>query len=167
MKSKEKCIAVDLDGTISINNSGRSYYDDSKYDEDDVNKEILNVITSLIEKHNYSLVVITGRMATEKGVKNTKKWLNDNGIIPACLYMRNNGDYRKDYVVKSELIKGIQKKYEIVYSFDDSNTSCKAYRDAGITCLQVAYDPGRIRKCCEKEKGNYCSTCGADLKYGR
>ncbi len=150
-----------------MNNSGRSYYDPTRYCEDDVNFKLMILIKFLQYNKNYKFIVLTGRMASSEGAKQTLKWIEDNKLYPDGIYMRKDNDYRKDYHVKSDLIKEVEEKYEICYAFDDSKTSCKAYRDAGITCLQVAYDPGRIRKCCKEEKGNYCSTCGADLKYGR
>lgn len=172
---KKKCIVTDLDGTIALLKD-RGYYDDYKYDTDDLDQKVLNIILGTMKFYSdvfneyVSLIVITGRMATPKGIETTTKWVEKN--TPALqIKMRNMGDYRKDYDVKSELIKEVKKEYHILAAFDDRESSCKAFRDNGIMCLQVREDNSEPKKCkmCDESKDNnynYCPYCGRNCnKY--
>lgn len=71
----------------------------------------------------------------------TEAWLNHNGITRyKNLYMRKNGDKRKDYVVKKELYEThIKETYEVLFVLEDRDQVVKMWRDLGLTCLQVAY----------------------------
>lgn len=178
-KNKKACIVTDLDGTISLIN-GRSYYDDFKYDTDILNKPVITLISIIHDyfKHqlkleDIELIILTGRAGTTFGRKTTQKWLDENNIYYDKLFMRKSGDFRKDYEVKSEIIQELQKEYNIIYAFDDRNSSAKAFRDNGITCLQV-WEDDTVPKPCKNCKTNeelfkdkeviYCMDCGKKLK---
>lgn len=69
----------------------------------------------------------------------TIDWLDKSDVQYAELYMRKAGDTRSDYVVKAEILEEIRKKYgEPFMAVDDRNQACRAWRDNGIRCLQVA-----------------------------
>lgn len=141
-ETKKNCIITDLDGTIALIN-GRSYYDATKYDTDILNKPVRDIIYTYLYGENchtsekVELIVVTGRGGSEMGRTKTIKWLMANNIDFSLLYMRAQGDYRNDYVVKSEIIKEIQKTYNILAAFDDRDSSAQAFRDNGVLCLQV------------------------------
>lgn len=140
--NKKNCVVTDLDGTIALIN-GRSYYDATKYDTDILNKPIWEIIKTYVYGENQNsgkeieLIIVTGRGGSNMGRTKTINWLKAHGINFSLLYMRAQGDYRNDYIVKSEIIKELQKTYNILVAFDDRDSSAKAFRDNGVVCLQV------------------------------
>lgn len=116
-KSLPKCIIVDIDGTVSIN-QGRSPYDLSKVSEDKPNDplvDLLRVLSGFID-----IIFFSGREGTKQCREDTAKWINDNINIPYQLYMRKEKDYRPDEVIKEELYNEIIKgNYYCVAIFDD------------------------------------------------
>lgn len=55
------------------------------------------------------------------------------------LYMRPEGDVRKDTEIKREIFDNyIRDKYRVLFVLDDRNSVVKMWRDLGLKCLQVA-----------------------------
>jgi len=54
------------------------------------------------------------------------------------LYMRTEGDYRDDAVVKYELyVQYIAPTFDVAVVLDDRNRVVRMWRQVGLTCLQV------------------------------
>lgn len=53
------------------------------------------------------------------------------------LYMRPEGDKRKDSIIKYEILQNLIKENFIAYVLDDRNQVVKMWREAGLRCLQV------------------------------
>ena len=71
----------------------------------------------------------------------TRTWLSMYGIRMAAdqLRMRDNEDFRSDYMIKEEwLNKAIDNKFPVDLAFDDRDQVVKMWRSRGIRCLQVA-----------------------------
>lgn len=139
--SKPRAIICDIDGTLAhrqeIGGIARSPYDWHRVSEDMVDENI----AELIRKLNASglwIAIFSGRDSVCHA--QTTKWLNDNKIPYDGLYMRPQGDNRKDSVVKRELYeKHIKDKYDVLCVLDDRNQVVKMWREElGLTCLQVA-----------------------------
>ena len=134
-KTLPKCIVVDIDGTISIN-QGRNPYDLSKVSEDKPNDPLIDLLRIL--SGSIDIIFFSGREGTEQCRQDTAKWLNDNVGIPYQLYMRKEKDYRPDEVIKEELFKqNIEGNYYCVAVFDDRDKVVKKWRELGLLCCQV------------------------------
>lgn len=59
-----------------------------------------------------------------------------NNIYYDDLYMRKDGDQRKDNVIKQEILKHIKEKYEISFAFDDRKSVVDMWRENGVFCFQ-------------------------------
>ncbi len=128
-----KAIIVDIDGTLA-HMKNRSPFDWNKVDEDDVD-EIIKGISNTYSNSG-KVIIMSGRdgICRDK----TIKWLEDNNIIYDMLFMRAEGDFRKDSIVKRELFdKNIKDKYYIEYVMDDRNQVVAEWRNMGLKCLQV------------------------------
>ena len=113
---KRNCILVDLDGTLALNNHGRSYFDCSTCDKDDVCNEVAELINRF--KHDTVIVYLTGR--ERKFEEPTKAFLIKYNLPNGILLMRNNEDNRKDYVIKEEIYKSsIEPYYNVKFVVDD------------------------------------------------
>lgn len=137
-KTLPPAIIVDVDGTLA-HMKGRLPFDWDRVGEDkcdDIIKGIVNAYDNL-----GTIIVMSGRDSCCRDI--TIKWLNDNNIAWDRLLMREEGDFRKDSIVKRELFdNNIKDKYYIEYILDDRNSVCDMWRDMGLKCLQVA--PGNF-----------------------
>jgi predicted kinase len=128
-------IICDLDGTLAIIN-GRNPYDAEKCEQDIVNAPIASILEQY--KRIHRIFLVSGR--SEQFRPQTERWLQKHGLGGYdALYMRPDGDARKDALVKRELYKQhIQGKYNIRFILDDRNQMVEMWRSLGLTCLQVA-----------------------------
>jgi len=128
----------DIDGTLALMN-GRGPFDWSRVGEDLPNEPVISVVKSFISS-DYHIVYMSGRM--EEARKQTELWLDVNvhGKYRGFpLFMRADGDYRPDMVVKKELYENhILGNYDVAGVIDDRDQVVKMWRDLGLTCFQVA-----------------------------
>ena len=69
----------------------------------------------------------------------TEKWLEDKEVEYVALFMRPEGDHRKDNIVKEEIFNNhIRNKYNVIFVLDDRNQVVEMWRSLGLKCLQVA-----------------------------
>lgn len=127
-------IICDLDGTLAQMN-GRSPFDWDKVDTDTVNITIKNMISGY-RKLGIPTIIVSGRDSVCRA--KTEKWLADNGIQYMYLFMRPEGDNRKDSIVKQEIYeKYIYGKANVLFVLDDRDQVVEMWRDQGLACLQV------------------------------
>jgi len=128
-------VIFDLDGTL-VDCSVRKYWcelenkaDRTKFwecflsekymDLDQPKQHIIKLLNDYFEK-GYKVVIITGRLYEtqySKTIEQLKKW----NIPYHEIYFRHKGDYCKDFVFKSEIIKMLlDKGYKIKAVYDDS-----------------------------------------------
>ena len=137
-KKKPRAVICDIDGTLSHNVRGRSYYDMTRVDEDTVDPFMSCVIDAL---YNYgierdgnpypSIILISGR--SESGREKTEKWLSDNMIAYDKLFLRADGDKRPDDIVKEEIYRDkIEIDYAILGVFDDRPSCVRMWQRLGL-----------------------------------
>lgn len=137
-KTLPHAIIVDIDGTLA-HMKDRSPFDWDRVGEDECDDIIKGIVNSY--DNLGTIIVMSGRDSCCRDI--TIKWLNDNNIAWDTLLMREEGDFRKDSIVKRELFdNNIKDKYYIEYVLDDRNIVCDMWRDMGLKCLQVA--PGNF-----------------------
>ena len=124
----------DIDGTLAKFN-GRGPFEYGKVLTDDMNTPVCDIF-DMIFNHKKVMIVCSGR--PESCREDTEAWLKKFAITYDHLYMRATGDDRNDAIVKREFLDDIVKKYYVRAVFDDRDRVVKMWRDAGLTCLQVA-----------------------------
>lgn len=130
----------DIDGTLAINNNGRSPYDYTKVHLDDVNKDVLRIYKYIMWE-GVTRFIVSGR--DDGCMEVTKKWFEDKQIPHDGIFMRKTGDKRKDAIVKKEIFdNNFRGKYNIIGVFDDRQQVVDMWREIGLTCFQVA--PGNF-----------------------
>lgn len=130
-------IISDIDGTLSLNENGRSYYDSTRVIEDNINTPIADIV-KLYKKNGVKILILSGREDASK--KDTETWLKCNDIDYDALYMRTTGDHRGDEITKRELYdKYIKDTYNVLFVLDDREKVVDLWRELGLTCLQVNY----------------------------
>lgn len=149
---------VDIDGTLAhrsctVHQDGhhlqsaeredgchcRSPYDETRVHED-LSCPIITELVQMLSK-KYYIIVCSGR--SEACRSDTAQWLRDNEIPYTNLFMRAEGDNRKDSVVKLELLdKYILPSFDVRGVLDDRQQVVDAWRSRGLKTLQV--EPGNF-----------------------
>lgn len=145
---KRKAIIVDLDGTL-CNTDHRQHFMEQKpkdwngfYEamgEDKPNEWCFELIFAMREA-GVHVIFVTGRPTTYR--EKTLEWLEEVVVIDGIediLWMRPEGDFRKDCEVKKEIFYNcIDKYYDILFVVDDRQQVVDMWRNLGLTCLQCA-----------------------------
>jgi predicted kinase len=131
-----KAVIADIDGTTALM-CARSPFDETRVREDRPNLPVITVIRAMAAAGN-EVVFLSGR--TDACRTATHEWLLEHVGIPfQGLYMRAAGDFRKDAIVKRELFdRHVRERYDVTCVLDDRDQVVAAWRELGLTCLQVA-----------------------------
>ena len=147
-------IICDLDGTLAncehrvhhVRNKPKNW--DAFYAgvrEDKVNYPVMNVLDKFLcyEGLRYNIIFCSGR--PERCREDTVWWLREVAHIwysehspDVKLFMRKNGDYRADYIVKQEILDTQIDKDRVLFVLDDRQQVVDMWRRNGLTCFQVA-----------------------------
>ncbi len=126
-------IICDIDGTVA-DISHRNPYDTGKCLDDSPKKEIVELVKLL--SLNHQIIFVSGREEQFRDI--TALWIADTGMRCDGLYMRPTGDFRKDSIIKSEILENeLLPKYNVNMVLDDRSVVVRMWRDKGLTCLQV------------------------------
>ena len=129
-------VTCDIDGTLAKMPEGFSPYDPAHYPHNTLHRGV-NAALWAVNRTGDPVFFVSGRDAS--GREATWNWLGKWGILCEGLYMRAEGDTRRDDVIKVELFnKHFRGKYNILYHLDDRDRVVKGLRAIGITVFQVA-----------------------------
>lgn len=156
----KKIVILDLDGTVAdcshrlhfIEGQNRDYqaFYDGIVDDTPI-QHIIDLVRALAQSQEYIILAVTGRPDTHK--RETIVWNQQQFLPYHALFMRAEGDFRKDYIVKKEILETIRKEFgEPAFALDDRSSVVAMWRENGVPCLQVApgdfdkpkYRPGKL-----------------------
>lgn len=146
----------DLDGTLALIEHRRHFVEDKKNarwpefyaacDKDAPNKAVIATMDRL-RRAGAEVWIFSGR--SDETRQKTITWLALNTPLcsweaDAALTMRKEGDYTPDDVLKRAWYDSmlIDDQKRLVATFDDRDRVVKMWREAGVTCFQVA--PGEF-----------------------
>lgn len=137
----EPAIICDLDGTLAIKHSGRTWHDASSCDADTINMPVLEVCSAFARTHH--IIFCSGRenRYREQTMTFLKKcfpsYIDKHDF---SLFMRETQDNRKDSIVKHEIYTTcIKDRWDVLFVLDDRNQVVDMWRNTlNLTCLQVA-----------------------------
>lgn len=132
---KPDCVIFDVDNTLG-HKGDRGAYEYHKAHEDSLDESVRFVFEALYESGEDNLIVCSGREGTEMIKKVTVDWLSSNGIWYSEIHFRKAGDMRKDWMVKAEIWRELQKKYNIIALFDDRVQVVQTARRLGHKVLE-------------------------------
>jgi predicted kinase len=177
-KPGQLAAGFDLDGTLS-NTRGITHFVKGKYRNFDMfhrssfftetNPEVEQALRDL-QAQGVAVLGTTARGEAYREV--TELWLNNKGIHLDNLFMREEGDFRPDYEVKSDMLRDkIKPHYDLAIQYDDNFQAVKAFRDGGINVVVV---PGfdeeipmdQVIKVDNVVARGGCIRCGRPLKNG-
>ncbi|HEX5201681.1 AAA family ATPase [Paractinoplanes rhizophilus] len=127
---------VDIDGTVALMGE-RSPYDWHRVGEDLPNPAVITAVRAMHDAGN-AIIFCSGR--DEVARAETEAWLDlFVGVPYEALFMRPEGDGRKDAVVKREIFdREIRDAWRIIGVFDDRQQVVRMWRALGLTVFQVA-----------------------------
>jgi hypothetical protein len=132
----------DLDGTLCLKGE-RDPFGWDHVGEDLPNVPVVKIARVLLRGRQplgkHPLGFLSGR--PEQCRRQTTLWLLHHLVIPEVryLWMRPDGDYRPDEVVKAEIYERDIKPYHVIEGvFDDRDKVVQTWRSIGLTCFQVA-----------------------------
>lgn len=136
MNLRLRAYLFDLDGTLA-HMGDRGPFEWNKVEQDTLNEPVANLAMAL-NMAGWHVIYCSGRMEAARG--GTMRWLARNGLARWKLFMRADGDFRKDNVVKKEIyLEQIEPFYEIIAVIDDRRQVVDMWRkDLGLPCFQVA-----------------------------
>lgn len=131
---------VDIDGTCTTGPCDRSPYEWAKVGQDEPNEAVIRTVWALYHA-GHVIIFCSGRDAVCR--PETEKWLtatfSESVMLRSPLFMRAEGDMRKDSIVKMELFdEHIRHHYNIIAVFDDRNQVVDMWRSLGLNVFQVA-----------------------------
>lgn len=137
---KRTAIIVDIDGTLCDCEHRRHFIEKkdwkSFYESARVDKPNANVL-EFIRLTKHEIIFVSGR--PEEYRQLTWDWFVKHKITGTQLFMRADGDFRKDSVVKREIYeKKIAPHFDIVLCIDDRSQVVQMWRSLGLECWQVA-----------------------------
>lgn len=128
---------MDVDGTLADMRGVRTPFEWDKVGLDKPHHDIIQLVTDLFHTGRYKIIITTGRDGVCE--RQTRKWLIDWDIPYDDFYIRKEGDFRKDSIIKSEIyMDHIRPKYDVVFVIDDRNQVVDMWRSLGLRVLQVA-----------------------------
>lgn len=137
---KINCVVVDIDGTLADMTGVRTPFEWDKVGLDNPRWEVINMLRGLIHFQDLTPVFVSGRDAC--CMKQTQEWLEKyipelDGHFP--LFMRPEGDMRKDTKVKREIFdKYISHKYNVVCVLDDRPSVTRMWAfNLGLNVINV------------------------------
>jgi hypothetical protein len=154
MIEKEKAIIVDLDGTYCNTDHRQHLVEAKNWDgfyealvNDKPNKWCEDLVFALEHEGDFKIIFVSGR--PEKYRELTLQWFESlwgyertdlkEGFDFITLFMRKDGDFRKDSIIKEEIYREhIEPKYDIHFCIDDRKQVVDMWRSIGLVCLQCA-----------------------------
>lgn len=132
---------VDIDGTCTTGPCDRSPYEWSKVGQDLPNEAVILTVSALFDA-GYNIIFCSGRDAVCR--PETEEWLKNSfwkSVLSGRnkLFMREQGDMRKDSIVKLELFdKHVRNKYNVVGVYDDRPQVIRMWKELGLQVFDVA-----------------------------
>jgi predicted kinase len=133
--NKQQAYLFDIDGTLA-EMVARGPFEWEKVGNDNPRHQVVDTLQALYGC-GYRIIVMSGRDAVCE--RETIDWLDRNNIPFDEIFMRPEGDMRKDNIVKQELFdKHVRFNYDVVAVFDDRQQVVDMWRAMGVDCFQVA-----------------------------
>ena len=141
-RSLPRAFICDIDGTVADHEGIRGHFDYTLVSQDRPIYHIIHVVQALVSTGDWTPVFVSGR--EEYSRRDTLDWI-DTYIWPGMdyrlvnLFMRPDGDYRKDYLIKNEIFfRDIAPNFWVEFAIDDRKQVVDMWREIGLPCLHVA-----------------------------
>jgi predicted kinase len=128
--TKPKAVIFDIDGTLASMDGKRGPFAWDKVGGDSV-KELIKGMAVGYDAQGYVILCVSGRDGVCYDL--TKEWLEENDIPHWYLFMRGEGDMRKDTIIKEEIFwDKIADNYNVVGVVDDRPSVVRMWHEIKI-----------------------------------
>lgn len=137
MTDRQRAVIFDVDGTLCDVSSIRYLLDgkDRNFHRFHVestgcptNPHVAALTHAL--KPDVARVVVTAR--STRYYQHTIWWMMLNNVRFDTIYMRQDGDFRKDAIVKQEILNQINEHYDVKFAIDDNPNVIEVWKRNGI-----------------------------------
>lgn len=141
MSNVQGAVIFDMDGTLCDVRSIRHLIDEKGFDAfhyASASCPPIDWVAQAAKEYHaegIAVLVVTGRVRKFKSL--TAFWLADHGIPSDELETRRDGDFRKDFVIKKEILKRLRQKYNIIRAYDDNPQVIDLWLNEGIPVTVV------------------------------
>ena len=141
----QRCVIFDIDGTLADCTHRLHFVKHGKRDWDGFFAamgaggivEPVRELLWAVARGDFPIVICSGRPERYRDVM--QNWLGRNGIGYDALYMRPDGDFRADHIVKKQILDGMRADgFEPFLVIDDRQRVVDMWREDGLVCLQDA-----------------------------
>lgn len=139
-----KAIYSDLDGTLCDCEHRRHHVETGNWPAffegmcDDTIITHTEQVLRAMHAAGYAIIIGSARPDENNYRQMTTEWLDRHNIPYSAIYMRKGGDYRKDSIVKVEILdEMLNDGWDIQFALDDRDQVVKAFREAGLPVMQV------------------------------
>lgn len=139
----QTAVIFDVDGTLADVTSIRHHVLQRRKDFDAFHSLSVNVpphqhvvdLAHQAKADGHAVIVVTARSTQWRN--HTAMWLALNGIPSDAMFMRKQGDHRKDVLVKADILARIRTQYEVVHAVDDNPSIIALWKSEGIPTTRV------------------------------
>lgn len=166
----EAVVIVDVDGTLANNSAdAERYLGSGKRDfksffkaigNAEPNQSVVELVTNMRKKDGLGIIVLTGR--SDQYAKELLSFIDRSGIPVSRVYAKRQGDNRKDYDYKKEILDKIEQDYSIVHAVDDRESSIAVFERRGVLVSRVDVE-GNLNSF---YGSGICLKCGKPIKSG-
>lgn len=130
--------SFDLDGTLADLNGRKPFGKTLREDcVNDLCIEPIAQLTRIYKKFTGIFVLIVSGRSDEAKME-TIGWLHKNNIMYDRLFMRKEGDFRADEILKEEMYRELVEPYfDVILVFDDRPKVIRMWRDIGLKVADV------------------------------
>jgi len=129
-----RAIICDIDNTLALM-CDRSPYDWKRVGEDSINIGVLRMLRRYTNP-GVKVIFLSGRDSVCR--PETEAWLARFGLSGYPLFMRPEGDQRKDVIIKQEIYeREIKEKYFVEAVIDDRLSVCRMWHHLGLPLFRV------------------------------
>jgi len=141
----DRIALFDLDGTLALidhrrhlldgtNEGWRAFY--ALCSKDEINPPVVATFHAH-RAAGHEVWIVSGR--SDEALADTNSWLENNGLIPDKLIMREARDHQPDHKLKrSWLASGRIPRDRVLCVYDDRSSVVAMWREEGLSCFQVA-----------------------------
>lgn len=141
-------VIFDIDGTLANIDHRLKYVENGQSNwkeffatisQDKPNEDICFLFRMLRSiRPSLSLIIVTGR--PHSTYLDTTKWLSARNIVYDKIFMRKDNDFRRDHIVKKEILDEIRSAGHVIrLVIDDCPEVVQMWRNEGLTCLQTKW----------------------------
>lgn len=136
--TRPQAVLFDLDGTLADVSGLRHYVEGRNKNFDAFHKAsvlcpTIPWVVDEVWRHwdaARKVVIVTARQEQYWGV--TEDWLSKHRIPFDVVMMRDAGDGRRDYDVKSDILGKLRVEYDIRHAYDDNPSTYRLWLEHGI-----------------------------------